>query len=102
MKTLSAIKTGPPADEHHREKIDSLGDPLVDIASHVDLASLAAHVDLVAPRPGRARVRRPRADGGKLLSTIGQARANFAMTMMGACYNLQRLVYFRKAGIEAF
>ena len=40
--------------------------------------------------------------GGKLLRTIGQARANFAMTMMAACYNLKRLVYFRKAGIKAF
>ena len=40
--------------------------------------------------------------GGKLIRTIGQARANFAMTMMAACYNLKRLVYFRKAGIEAF
>ena len=40
--------------------------------------------------------------GGKLLRTIGQARANFAMTMMAACYNLKRLVYFEKAGIEAF
>ena len=40
--------------------------------------------------------------GGKLLHTIGQARANFAMTMMAACYNLKRLVYFQKAGIEAF
>jgi len=27
--------------------------------------------------------------GGKLLRTIGQARANFAMTMMAACYNLR-------------
>lgn len=40
--------------------------------------------------------------GGKLIRTIGQARANFAMTMMAACYNLKRLTYFRKAGIEAF
>lgn len=40
--------------------------------------------------------------GGKLLRTIGQARANFAMTMMATCYNLKRLVYFRKAGITAF
>jgi IS5 family transposase len=39
--------------------------------------------------------------GGKLLRTIGQARANFAMTMMATCYNLKRLVYFQKAGIEA-
>lgn len=40
--------------------------------------------------------------GGKLIRTIGHARANFAMTMMAACYNLKRLVYFEKAGIEAF
>ena len=40
--------------------------------------------------------------GGKLLRTIGQARANFTMTMTAACYNLKRLVYFWKAGIEAF
>lgn len=40
--------------------------------------------------------------GGKLIRTIGQARANFALTMMAACYNLKRLAYFRKAGVEAF
>jgi IS5 family transposase len=40
--------------------------------------------------------------GGKLLRTIGQARASFAMTMMAACYNLKRLTYFQKAGIQAF
>ena len=39
--------------------------------------------------------------GGKLLRTIGQARANFAMTMMAACYNLKRLVYFLEVGIKA-
>jgi transposase, IS5 family len=40
--------------------------------------------------------------GGKLIRTIGKTRANFALTMMAACYNLRRLVYFRKAGVEAF
>jgi IS5 family transposase len=40
--------------------------------------------------------------GGKLVRTIGQARANFAMTLMAACYNLKRLVYLKEAGIEAF
>jgi IS5 family transposase len=40
--------------------------------------------------------------GGKLLRTIGQARADFAMTMMAACYNLKRLVYLKEAGIKAF
>jgi IS5 family transposase len=40
--------------------------------------------------------------GGKLIRTIGQVRANFAMIMMAACYNLKRLTYLRSAGIEAF
>jgi IS5 family transposase len=54
----------------------------------------------------RARVEHPFAAitqmGGKLIRSMGQARANFAMTMMAACYNLKRLVYFQKAGIKAF
>jgi hypothetical protein len=37
-----------------------------------------------------------------LISTIGQARANVKMTLMATCYNLKRLVYLRRAGIEAF
>ena len=40
--------------------------------------------------------------GGKLLRTVGQARANYAMTMMATCYNMKRFVYFMKAGIEPF
>jgi hypothetical protein len=40
--------------------------------------------------------------GGKLIRTIGQTRANFAMVMMAACYNLKRLTYLKRAGIEAF
>lgn len=54
----------------------------------------------------RARVEHPFAAieqmGGKLIRTIGQARANFAMTMMAACYNLKRLTYFQRVGIVAF
>lgn len=40
--------------------------------------------------------------GGKLIRTLGQARANFAMTMMATCYNLKRLTYLKVAGIKAF
>jgi hypothetical protein len=36
--------------------------------------------------------------GGKMIRMIGPAHANFAMTMMAACDNLGRLVYFRKYG----
>lgn len=32
---------------------------------------------------------------GKLLRTIGQVRANFAMAMIAVCYHLKRLVNFR-------
>ena len=31
--------------------------------------------------------------GGKLLRTVGKARADFAMTMMAVCYNLKRLTH---------
>ncbi len=40
--------------------------------------------------------------GGKMIRTIGQARANFALTMMATCYNLKRLAYRNRAGIMAF
>lgn len=39
--------------------------------------------------------------GVKLIRTISQARANFAMTTIAACNNLKRLVYFQEAGIKA-
>ena len=39
---------------------------------------------------------------GKFLRTIGQARANFVMTMMATCYNMKRLAYFDRVGITAF
>ena len=40
--------------------------------------------------------------GGKMIRTIGQARADFAMTMVATCYNLKRFVYFQKHDIKAF
>lgn len=40
--------------------------------------------------------------GGKLLRTIGQARADFAMTMMAACYNLKRLVHLKSVQSVGF
>ena len=59
MKPHSAIKLDLFADEHHRKKIDSLGDPLVEIESHIDFAALAMEVDRVAPRPMRPQGGRP-------------------------------------------
>ena len=54
----------------------------------------------------RARVEHPFAQmrhmGGKLIRTIGQARATVAMTMMAACYNLKRLATFLENGVDAF
>ena len=59
MKKRSAIKTDLFADEHHRKKIDSLGDPLSEIESHIDFAALAAAVDTIAPRPVSTQGGRP-------------------------------------------
>ncbi len=54
----------------------------------------------------RARVEHPFAQiqhmGGKLIRTIGQARATVAMTMMATCYNIKRLARFLKDGVDAF
>lgn len=38
---------------------------------------------------------------GKLMRTIDQTRANFAMTMMTDSYNFKRLVYLKQTGIAA-
>lgn len=37
--------------------------------------------------------------GGKVVRTVGQARVNFAMTMMATCYNVKRLAYFHRAAL---
>jgi len=40
--------------------------------------------------------------GGKFILTIGQARADVAMTMMAACYNIKRLAMFLHKGVDSF
>ncbi|WP_041573906.1 IS5 family transposase [Xenorhabdus nematophila] len=40
--------------------------------------------------------------GDKFIRTVGQLRANVVMTLKATCYDLQRLVYFRKSSIHAF
>jgi hypothetical protein len=40
--------------------------------------------------------------GGKALRSIGLARATLRLNWKVAAYNLQRLVYLREAGVEAF
>lgn len=36
--------------------------------------------------------------GGKTIRTIGQARADFALTLMAACYTIRRTVWLVKSG----
>ena len=36
--------------------------------------------------------------GGKTIRTIGQARADFALTLMAVCYNIRRTVWLVKSG----
>ena len=54
----------------------------------------------------RARVEHPFAQmrhmGGKLIRTIGQARATVAMTMMATCYNIKRLAMLLDKKVDAF
>ena len=39
--------------------------------------------------------------GGKCIRTIGQARADFALTMMAVTYNIKRLVFLEAGPIRA-
>jgi IS5 family transposase len=40
--------------------------------------------------------------GGKMIRTIGRARADFGMTMMATCYNIKRLTSLKARGVVAF
>jgi len=59
MKPRSAIKTDLFAFDHHFKRIDTLGDPLAEIESHVDFVTRAAEVDRIAPRPVSPQGGRP-------------------------------------------
>lgn len=59
MKSRSAAKAGLFADEHHRKKIDSLGDPLVEIESQIDFVGLEVELGRVVPRPTETMARIP-------------------------------------------
>jgi IS5 family transposase len=59
MKARSAIKTDLFSTDAHLRKIDSLGDPLVEIESCIDFAALAAEVDRISPRPVSPHGERP-------------------------------------------
>ena len=50
------------AEQERETKMDKIGDALSKLAEHVDFAALAAEIDEAAPRPGRERGGRVRAD----------------------------------------
>lgn len=59
MKPRNAIKKDLFASDHHRQKLDRLGHPLVEIEKHISFTALAAEVDRVAPRPVSLKGGRP-------------------------------------------
>ncbi|MDR1162499.1 MAG: IS5/IS1182 family transposase, partial [Candidatus Accumulibacter sp.] len=59
MKMRSAIKVDLVAEERHREKLDTLGDPLTEIEKHIDFGALSSEVDRVAPRSVGTKGGRP-------------------------------------------
>jgi hypothetical protein len=70
----SAIATDLFTADLHQKKLVHLRDPLVRIATHIDVASLASEVDRVAPRPisprgGRPSIRR-RSWSASLISCV--------------------------------
>lgn len=91
MNPPSAIKTDLFADEHHRKKIDSLGDPLAGIEPQIHLAALAADIDRVAPHPVIARGDRPPYP----TETLAPAAPNFSITIMAASKKHQAVGRFQ-------
>ena len=59
MAEQSALKPDLFASQRHLEKLASLGDPLVRIASEINFGALAKAVDKKAPRPSKAQGGRP-------------------------------------------
>ena len=59
MAEQSALKPDLFASQRHFEKLDSMGDPLVRIASEINFGALAKAVDKKAPRPSKAQGGRP-------------------------------------------
>lgn len=59
MNRRNAIKSDLFAADRRKEKIDRLGDPLVEMEEHIDFAALAAELDRVAPRPVSPQGGRP-------------------------------------------
>ena len=59
MKSRSAINNDLFAKQYHRETIDKLGDPLLQLGKWIDFKALPLRIDQVAPRPDASRGRRP-------------------------------------------
>jgi IS5 family transposase len=59
MKKRRAIKTDLFADQHHKQTLDKLGDPLTEIEVCIDFVALGAEVDRIAPRPTSPQGGRP-------------------------------------------
>ncbi len=59
MKMRTAIKTALCADQRHKQRLDKLGDPLIETESSIDFVALAAEFDRIAPRPVSRQGGRP-------------------------------------------
>ena len=99
MKPRSAIKTDLFADEHHRKKIDSLGDPRAESESHIDFAAPAADVDRVAPRPASARGGRPPYPTETMVRILGLKRRYTLSDEQMEYPLLDRMSYKRFCGL---
>lgn len=100
MKPPSAIKTDLFADEHHRQKIDQLGDPLAEIESYIDFATLAAEVDAMAPRPGSPQGGRPPFPTETMVRILGLKRLYNLSDEQLEYQLLDRMSYQRFCGLS--
>ena len=82
MTSRSAISNDWFADQHHRETIDKLGDPLQRLEQWIDFKALALQVDQAVPRPDASRGGRPAYPTNAMvrlliIKQLGTSKVNF-------------------------
>ena len=100
MKLHSALKTDLFADEPHRQKLDKVGDPVAEIESYIDWATLAAAVEAIAPGPGSPLGGRPPVPTETRVPILGLKRRYNLSDEQREYQLLDRMSYQRFCGLS--
>jgi hypothetical protein len=97
------------AEQEREDRRAKIGDPLVDLAEHVDFEALAARIDAAAPRPSRAKGGRPPCPTVLMIKILVLRQLyNLAddaleyQLLDRRSYNLKRLVFLKEHRVAPF